>query len=183
MRKFANCVVSLLLVVSLAGCSGLAGNYNPEVNAEGVGTFWKANDAEIGYLYDLFKSKNNFTPEQKETLSISRYTIMAVIERMKLLRMSGGVSYQDFKSLFGLATNEYYKMMPILRSGMVMFEGEREPKIIFENMVNRTDYFISNCNLIISRAEEDIDARGMDNLKKFGEGFYNALAPILDAAI
>lgn len=167
--------------MSLIGC-GAAGNYNPELDGTGVGDFRKGNNAEIGYLYNLFTRTNSFTDDQIKQLNKSRLTIEAVIGYIGVLQLKGGVSYQDFKSQFGLASSEYYKMRLILDIEILNFM-EVEPGIIYWNMAERADYFVSACNSIINNAEDDIDARGMENLEKYGKSFFEALGPIIDMAL
>jgi len=182
-RTYLLCLPILLLTITLTGCGGgAAGNYNPSVDGTGVSKFMKSNGAEIGYLYNLFKRTNSFTDDQVDQLNKSRLTIESVMEYIVVLQLKGGVGYQDFKSQFGLATTEYYKMRLILDIEITKFDTV-EPGIIYWNMVERADYFVSACNKIINAADDEIDARGMENLMEYGEGFYNALAPLVDMAM
>lgn len=178
-------LLQMLLVIFCAtfimGC-GVAGNYNPTLDGTSVGDFRKGNNDEIGYLYNLFNKTNSFTDDQVKQLNKSRLTIEAVIEYIAKLQLEGGVSYQDFKSQFGLATTEYYKIRLILDTEITNFEAV-EPGIIYWNMAERADYFVSACNTIINAAEDDIDAHGMENLEKYGKAFFEALGPIIDMAL
>lgn len=183
MKQIKKALATIITVstMSLMGC-GMAGNYNPTLDGSNVGAFFKTNNAEFGYLYRTFKSANTFTTEQVKQLTKSRLTIEAIIEYIAKLQLEGGVSYQDFKSQFGLAVTEYYKIRTILDVEILKFEAE-EPGIIYWNMAERADYFVSACNKIINTAEDDIDANGMENLEKYGKAFFEALGPIIDMAL
>jgi len=181
MKKLTLFLLSVVLLTQV-GCGGLAGNYNPEVNSSPVKIFMQVNTEEIGYLYELFATSNSFTKEQMHTLNKGRLVIEAVIEHIQKLEQTGGVSYQDFKANFALATSQYYLMQPIMQAEIDSLL-DREPRIIYKNMRSRVEFFISQCNMIINDAEDDIDGRGMDNLTKYGEGFYNALAPLINMAM
>ena len=178
-KTWFDLVLVTFLATLLFGC---AGNYNPKVNSSAVQDFMEVNQEEIGYLYLLFATSNNFTDDQLKVLNKGRYTIESVIEHVNKLAQTGGATYQDFKANFKLASEHYYLMKPILKTEVDSLT-DIEPKIIFGNMVNRAEFFISECNRIINSAEDDIDARGFDNLANYGEGFYNALAPLIDMAL
>ncbi|MCK4500500.1 hypothetical protein KAU11_08375 [Candidatus Babeliales bacterium] len=173
------CLFILIASISLSGC---AGNYNPSVRGSVVNSFMEVNSDEIGYLYELFATSNNFTKDQLTILNQSRYTIEAIIEHMAFLDQTGGVSYQDFKANISLASSRYYLMKPILKSEISRL-NDREARIIYKNMEVRAEFFLSECNRIITDAEDDIDAKGFDNLATYGKGFYNALAPLIDMAL
>lgn len=181
MKSIRKILITSSALFLLSGC-GAAGNYNPTLNGTDVGSFFKSNNAEIGYLYNLFNETNSFTDDQIKQLNKSRLTIEATIEYIAKLQLEGGVSYQDFKSQFGLATTQYYAIRTILDIEIKNF-GAIEPGIIYWNMAERADYFVSACNNIINNAEDDIDARGMENLEKYGKSFFEALSPLIDMAL